>query len=346
MNRFVEPSAIGGFVRAPSSKSALQRALACAALAPGVSEILEATWSADSLAACGVAEALGASVEREADRAVVRGIPAAAFTAGTGPIAVSCGESGTALRMFSAVSALLPRTVVLAGEGTLARRPVGMVTDALRSLGAECSTDGGFPPVRVRGPLRGGRVRVDGGESSQFLTGLLIALPLALEDSIIEVERLVSRGYVDLTLDVIRAFGAQAERNADFSEFRVPGGQSYVPTAYRTEGDWSGAAFLLVAGALAARDRPVEITGLDPASSQPDRAILDALGAAGAAVESEEGIDPGPGLLPPLLPLRRDGLPGPLPSPGRPRGLLRGPNGPQRRGASAGQGERPRGRPF
>jgi 3-phosphoshikimate 1-carboxyvinyltransferase len=142
---------------------------------------------------------------------------------------------------------------------------------------------------------------VDGSGSSQFLTGLLIALPLArggvgsgipessVGESVIEVENLVSRGYVDLTLDVLRAFGVRAERSTDYSEFRIPGGQTYVSASYRTEGDWSGAAFLLVAGALAARSAPVEVRGLDPASSQPDRAILDALRSAGAGLELSPG---------------------------------------------------------
>lgn len=313
MNRSVEPSAIAGRIRAPSSKSSLQRALACAALAPGTSGISEATWSADSLAACGIAEALGARIERGPDRASVRGIPPTAFSnpgmPGGAPLVLSCGESGTALRMFSAVAALFSREIRLAGEGTLARRPLGPIEASLRDLGAECVTAGGYAPVRVRGPLRAGRVRVDGSGSSQFLTGLLIALPLARAPesdeargravsgtpgsspgaSVIEVENLVSRGYVDLTLDVMRAFGVRAERSPDYSEFRVPGGQTYVPAAYRTEGDWSGAAFLLVAGALAARGAPVEVTGLDPASSQPDRAVLDALRAAGAGLELAPG---------------------------------------------------------
>lgn len=317
MNRSVKPSALAGRVRAPSSKSSLQRALVCAALAPGTSEITEATWSADSLAACSAAEALGARIERGPDRALIRGIPPEALPDGGAlpetpdgtPLILSCGESGTALRMLTAVAALFHREILLGGKGTLTRRPLGPIEGPLRALGADCSTSGGFVPVRVRGPLRPGRVRVDGSGSSQFLTGLLIALPRArapgsggtrdrvaagypgssAEESVIEVENLVSRGYVDLTLDVMRAFGVRAERSVDYSEFRVPCGQTYVPASYRTEGDWSGAAFLLVAGALAARDAPVEVNGLDPASSQPDRAVLDALDAAGAGLELAAG---------------------------------------------------------
>lgn len=286
MNRFVEPSTVAGSLKAPSSKSSLQRALACAALAPGVSVLHNPTWSEDSLATAGVAEALGARVERAQGRVTVRGIPAAALSAATPePLSVSCGESGTCLRMFSAIAALFDREIELAGEGTLARRPVEMVVDSLRSLGVECSTREGLPPVRVRGPLRGGSVRVDASSSSQFLTGLLIALPLTGADSVITVDRLVSRGYVDLTLDVMRAFGARAASNEDYTEFRVPSGCPYRAAEYTVEGDWSGAAFLLVAGALAAREAPLEVRGLDAGSSQPDHAILDALRASGADVD-------------------------------------------------------------
>jgi 3-phosphoshikimate 1-carboxyvinyltransferase len=125
--------------------------------------------------------------------------------------------------------------------------------------------------------------------SSQLLTGLLIALPLAEDDSELEVEGLASRGYVDLTLDTMRAFGVAAERDASYGRFRVQGSQRYRAADFRVEGDWSGAAFLLVAGALAARGAPLRIEGLDASSSQPDVAILEALRAARARVEAATG---------------------------------------------------------
>ena len=277
----------------------MQRAIACAAMAPGVSIITNPTWCADSLAAMGVATALGADIQRHEDRVLVRG---GFGTGGQGNerIVTSCGESGLCMRMFSAIASLSPREVELCGEGSLARRPVGMVEGPLAELGVRCSTSGGFPPVRVRGPLRAGHASVDGSESSQFLTGLLLALPMAGGDSVLSVTDLASRGYIDLTIDVARAFGAEIARDPDFSEFRVRGGRPYVQTAYEVEGDWSGAAFLLVAGAIAA-GTPVpdgvngagspflEVAGLDASSSQPDRAIIDALRLAGASLESVEG---------------------------------------------------------
>jgi len=198
--------------------------------------------------------------------------------------------------MFSAVAALAPFEVELVGEGSLATRPVGMVEAPLKSLGAACTTASGLQPVVVRGPLRPGLVTVDAAESSQFLTGLLVALGAAGGPSRIEVERLASGGYVGVTLDVMRAFGAEATVDKAGQVFSLAG-TGYRPAAYEVEGDWSGAAFLLVAGAVAGLEAGLVVSGLSPASSQPDRAVLTALRSAGAAVEERGGavsVRPGP----------------------------------------------------
>jgi 3-phosphoshikimate 1-carboxyvinyltransferase len=191
--------------------------------------------------------------------------------------------------MFAPVAALFGGETELEAEGTLRRRPVRMIEAPLIQLGAACSTADGLPPVKVRGPLIGGRAIVDGRESSQLLTGLLVALPLAERDSLLAVEGLASKGYVDLTLDTMRAFGVEAERDADFREFRVRGGQAYRPADFRIEGDWSGAAFLLVAAAISSAES-LEVEGLEPGSAQPDRAILEALRLCGAEVEASPDI--------------------------------------------------------
>ncbi len=288
MRKSVEIREAGGFVRAPASKSSMQRAVACACLASeGESIIRSPSRSADCRAALRVAESFGAVVEDTGDVIAVRGITTQKQkTRVDDLLSVSCGESGLCLRMFSPIAALFDSKIELCAEGTLRSRPVDMVAEPLRSLGALCDTASGFPPVLVRGPLRGGRAAVDGRTSSQFLTGLLIALPLAEADSELEVEGLASRGYVDLTMDTMRAFGVCVERGADYRRFTIPGRQTYRPTDFTVEGDWSGAAFLLVAGAIAAEKRPVEVEGLDEFSHQPDRAVLDALKSAGADVSS------------------------------------------------------------
>ncbi|MDX9898999.1 MAG: 3-phosphoshikimate 1-carboxyvinyltransferase [Spirochaetia bacterium] len=286
----VEPSMVAGRVRAPSSKSAMQRAIACATMASGVSTLHNPSWCNDSIAAIAVASALGARIERLSDRLIIDG---GRLCERTEPISVSCGESGLALRMFSAIASLLSVPVELQAEGSLRYRPVGMIANPLESLGVSCHSASGLPPVSVCGPLRAGNATVDGSESSQFLTGLLLALPMARpalvgEGSRLSITRLASRGYIDLSLDVMRAFGAEVERDASYSEFTI-GCKPYEARQYEVEGDWSGAAFLLVAGAIAASGSGLLVEGLSAQSSQPDRAIIDALMMAGADVGSPPG---------------------------------------------------------
>lgn len=304
MTRSVEPGRIGGALPAPASKSATQRAVACALLAEGESLLLGPGRSDDCLAALGVARALGAKVEDRGGSWSIRGVGGpAAFGRAPGCRApggpdeapavreLRCGESGLALRMFAPVAALFPGETRLVAEGSLRRRPVSMVEAPLRALGAACSTEGGLPPVRVLGPLRGGRAVVDGRESSQFLTGLLVALPLAEGDSLLEVESLASPGYVDLTLGTMRAFGVEAlvEAEGALRRYRLRGGQSYKAREFRIEGDWSGAAFPLVAAAIAGRPEGLLVGGLEADSLQPDRGVTEALASAGASVEWEGG---------------------------------------------------------
>jgi 3-phosphoshikimate 1-carboxyvinyltransferase len=278
----VAPGTVSGRLRAPASKSHLQRLVLAASLADGESLLRNPGQSADGQACLGVIRALGSDVDRDGDLLRIRG---------GGPARsriLHCGESGFCLRAAAAVAALGGESFTLTGEGSLAARPADMVLEPLRQLGVQCATRGGLPPVMVRGPLAGGRALVDGSASSQFLSGLLLALPRALGDSELEVVGLRSRPYVRMTLDVLEAFGARVEADPDWSWFRVPGRQAYRTVDLAVEGDWSGAAFLLVAGAVAGE---VVVEGLEPGSAQADRAVLGALAAAGAQVGWE-----GPGL--------------------------------------------------
>ena len=283
MKKSLTTSEVGGSIRAPASKSSMQRAVACAALAEGESLLLNPSFSADCLAALSVAEGLGARIERRPDSVLVRGGLDLQAPEAQEVRRLSCGESGLCIRMFTPIAALLPGETLLEAEGTLRKRPLGMLEGALDSLGASCVTTAGLPPVRVRGPLRGGSSVIDGRESSQFVTGLLIALAAAEKDSRLEVEGLVSGGYVDLTIDTMRRFGVEASRLAN-GRFEIRGGQAYRPTRFEVEGDWSGASFLIVAGAIAATRGSLKVEGLSLDSTQPDRAILRAVEAAGAAL--------------------------------------------------------------
>jgi 3-phosphoshikimate 1-carboxyvinyltransferase len=309
MRKSVHPSSVEGAVQAPPSKSVMQRVTAAALLAEGrTTRIRNPSFCDDSLAALRIAGELGAAIRATLGEVVVEG--------GLGPRGreLDCGESGLCLRLFTAVAALCREDLVLSGRGSLLRRPMEMAERPLRDLGALCQTTGGFPPVRVRGPLAGGTAFVDGSTSSQFLSGLLMALPLAGRDSRLVVRDLKSRPYVDLTLQVLGECGI-AVGNEDYREFIVPGGQAYAPGDLEVEGDWSAAAALLVAGAVAGRLR---VSGLRPGSVQADRHVLAALGAAGARVrtfgdgaEAERGdlraftfdATDAPDLLPPLVAL-------------------------------------------
>jgi len=165
---------------------------------------------------------------------------------------------------------------------------MAMIEDPLRRLGVDCRTTGGKAPITIRGPMRGGSLELDSGGSSQFLTGLMLALPLASQNSELIVRDAVSLGYLDLTIAAARAFGVGIERNDDYSRFTIAGRQRYKATKYEVEGDWSSAAFLVVAAALAASDEGLVIRGLDKDSQQPDRAVLEAVSAAGALFEFQE----------------------------------------------------------
>ncbi|MBN2430745.1 MAG: 3-phosphoshikimate 1-carboxyvinyltransferase [Acidobacteria bacterium] len=270
----VHPSTVSGTVGAPASKSVLLRALAAGLLADGRTTLSGVSCCDDVRAGLGILRGLGAVVMEDEAVWTVRG-----------PLdpreqELDCRESGLCLRMFAPLAALSEREITLTVRGSLASRPVTMLERPLAGLGVRCTTNEGLPPVRVRGPLRSGTVAVDGRLSSQFLTGMLMALPLAGGRSILRVRQLRSRPYIDLTLNLLRDFGIQVSHEK-YETFDIPGGQRYQPRAYAVEGDWSGAAFPLVAGALAG---DVTVTGLDAASVQADRAIAAALTAAGALI--------------------------------------------------------------
>lgn len=290
MKKSLGRSAIGGSITAPPSKSSMQRAIACASLAHGESLLSNPSDSADCRAALGVAAGLGAALGQRGGRLSIRGArrKVADAVSDSAPRILSCGESGLCMRMFSPIAALFPGETLLEAEGSLRKRPLAMLDGALEALGASCRSTGGFAPVSVRGPLHGGVASVDGSESSQFITGLLIALAAAEGDSRIQVEGMVSGGYVELTIDTMRAFGVEVGRPSG-SSFTVAGGQVYKPAGFEVEGDWSGAAFLVVAASIAADRAPLRIAGLRLRSSQPDLAILEAARAAGASIQ--RGVD-------------------------------------------------------
>lgn len=271
--RWIKPSKIDGRVAAPPSKSMMLRATAASVLSREETLIRNPSFCADALAGLQIVEALGGRVERNARAVRIRG---------GGPLkgeVLNCGESGLSMRMFAPIAALFDRPLTLEGEGSLLKRPMAMMEKPLRRLGAACRSTRGFPPLRVKGPLKGGKVALDGSLSSQFLTGLLMALPFCPGDSEIRVTDLKSRPYAVMTISFLRAFGLTIDAEDHLENICIAGGQRFQKIDYQVEGDWSGAAFLLVAGALCGR---VEVSRLQALSGQPDKRILEALERAGA----------------------------------------------------------------
>lgn len=282
----IQPGTLKGTAKVPPSKSHTIRALALAALAGGDSEILSPLDSADGRSAREAARALGAEIE----------VGTSWKVRGTGGSlkppdgVIDVGNSGTTARIFTAVSALLDGSfAVLTGDEQSRRRPMNPLVEALNRLGGRAfSTRGnGCLPVVSGGRLRGGAAAVS-GVTSQFVTALLIAAPLGVGDSRINVIHLQEAPYVDMTLWWLERLGIRYEREG-YREFYVYGGQSYPPFCREIPADFSSATFLLCAAAMT--DSDVLLTGLDLSDPQGDKKVIDMLGAMGARIESgPEGI--------------------------------------------------------
>ena len=283
MNLIVHPSSLSGRLVAPPSKSHMQRLVAAALLADGESWIRNPSEAEDCWAAISVAAGLGAEIETGTDALRIRG--------GLNPRSeeLDIGESGLGIRMFSAIAALHNGPITLVAQGSLQQRPMTGIANGLSQAGVRVQLNHGCPPVALNGPLSGGNFEVDGSLSSQFLTGLLMALPVAENDSVIHVNNLKSRPYVDMTLDVLQQAGVSLHHK-DHSRFTIPGGQRFQPFDQTVAGDWSSGAFLLVLAALTG-DPFLEIDGLSNTPTQADQAVTGALLLSGAKLmRTETGI--------------------------------------------------------
>jgi len=254
------------------------RALAASLLCPGTSRIINPSFCSDAAAAQRIIFALGAHSETNGrDQLVNGGLKTAAAE-------LNCGESGLCMRLFTPVVALLDTPVVLIGEGSLNYRPMLGMEAPLQKMGAICTTDKGFPPVQVTGTIKGGKYILDASLSSQFVTGLLYALPLCHADSELTILNLKSKPYIAMTISLLKQFSITIQEEKDFTLLNIPGRQTYTPTSYRVEGDWSGAAFMLVAGAVSGE---IEVQDVSLDSLQADKKILKALESAGADISQQ-----------------------------------------------------------
>ncbi len=269
---------IHGTLIPPPSKSVTHRALVCSALAGGRSKIRSPLMSEDTDATRRVLGQLGVKISCRGGAWEVDG-----GTFGEPASDLHCGESGTTLRFVTALCSLVNGECKLKGGPSLSKRPVGPLVNGLRQLGVKCDSTGGLPPVTVKGNgrLPGGDAAIPGDISSQFVSAILIATPRGEKDTTLRLTTgLESRPYVELTMEVQRIFGVSVESSDDMEEFRIER-QSYRPADVTVERDWSAAAFLLGAGALAGR---VTVEDLNMRSSQADTAIIGILNEMGATI--------------------------------------------------------------
>jgi len=280
----IQPSTIQGTIRAAAGKSSMQRACSAALLRGGETLIVNPGNSNDDRAALDVIQKLGAAIRFEENGDLV------ISSNGVKPVnrEINCRESGLGIRMFTPIVALSAEPLIINGTGSLVTRPMHFFDEILPQLGVSIQSNEGKLPLQIQGPLKPTPIEVDGSLSSQFLTGLLMAFAASDANGVtITVKDLKSKPYIDLTLKVLEDFGWKVS-HTNYEQFTFHGSVARTTPgalAYQVEGDWSGAAFLLVAGAIAGG---ITVTGLDVFSTQADKAILQALIDCGCSLSVQE----------------------------------------------------------
>lgn len=269
------PFVPNGTVNVPPSKSDVHRAIICAAMANGVSRISPVALSNDIKATIGCIKALGADAVLENNVLTVDGTNMYKNKTAL----LDCGESGSTLRFFIPIAAVGNINATFVGKGKLPQRPIGIFTEALPKAGTVCKTEGGLP-LEIKGQLKSGIFEIPGNVSSQFITGLLLALPILEGDSeIVLTSPLESVGYIAMTIRTMKQFGVNIQ--ATEKGWHIKGGQSYKTCDYTTDGDWSQAAFFMVLGAVSGK---ITVKGVAKDSTQGDKKCAEILARFGAKV--------------------------------------------------------------
>lgn len=272
------PYTPSGTITAPPSKSDVHRAIICAALSGGVCTITPVALSNDIKATIGCVEALGAKTSIDKDILTVDGTDIFKNKSAT----LDCIESGSTLRFLIPVAAAGGIDAEFTGSGSLVTRPIGLYNDILPDKGVTLDSNNGLP-LKIGGKLKAGVFKVPGNISSQFISGLLFALPLLRGDSdIILTSPIQSAGYINMTIRTMEKFGIEVD--VTDTGWHVRGSQRYIPSDYKTDGDWSQAAFFLVSGAI---NGEITVNNLNTDSKQGDRKIAELLREFGAEVIQE-----------------------------------------------------------
>ncbi|EID3145089.1 3-phosphoshikimate 1-carboxyvinyltransferase [Salmonella enterica] len=276
---------VDGAINLPGSKSVSNRALLLAALACGKTVLTNLLDSDDVRHMLNALSALGINYTLSADRTRCDITGNGGALRAPGALELFLGNAGTAMRPLAAALCLGQNEIVLTGEPRMKERPIGHLVDSLRQGGANIDylEQENYPPLRLRGGFIGGDIEVDGSVSSQFLTALLMTAPLAPKDTIIRVKgELVSKPYIDITLNLMKTFGVEIA-NHHYQQFVVKGGQQYhSPGRYLVEGDASSASYFLAAGAI--KGGTVKVTGIGRKSMQGDIRFADVLEKMGATI--------------------------------------------------------------
>jgi 3-phosphoshikimate 1-carboxyvinyltransferase len=265
----IHPVILKGEILIPPSKSDSQRAILCAGLADGKSMLKNCGESEDELNMLKTITDLGAKVQRiDSNSIEICGINKFPLSK-----TIHVGESGLGLRLLTSICAAQDGEFMLEGSGTLLKRPMNFFDETFPKLYVDFSSNNGFLPFKINGPMIATSLTVDGSQSSQYISGLLMAFPFLDGKTSLIVENLKSIPYLEMTLKTVKAFGITIE-NQHFEEFIIAGNQHYLPAEYSIESDWSSASYWIVAAALGA---DILIKGLSMASLQADKKILEAL---------------------------------------------------------------------
>ena len=277
MSRTILPFKYQGSMMANPSKSHLQRAIVCAALAKEKTHFSIDNPSDDVAAALRLLPALGASFQN--------GIIHPSSSANRqDELILNVGESGLLLRLMSTIGLGFAKRLIIQGEGTLLKRSIVSLVDQLRAIGLQVASNNGSLPIVIEGEITNSSLSVNASDSSQVLSGLLISLSQRPFDSVVHVSALSSKPYIDLTLDVLKDFGVRI-RHVNYDIFYIEGNQSMSAQKINVEGDWSGASNHLVGAAISGE---ITMKGLSIVSTQADKCILNALVDFGSMVEAHE----------------------------------------------------------
>lgn len=264
MKAIVSPSEIRGVIQSPPSKSYTIRAFAAAMLTGGTTIIRHPSACDDAMTMLNILKESGCGLEVSDSQIAITG------TFRHLPEVINCGESGFVARLMLVFASLYQEVRTVIGCGSLLRRRFDDDFIVLQNAGIHCQSLDGLLPANVKGPLRPGEYVIEGSKSSQIISGLMMILPLLEGHSILRIHQMVSRPYVEMTARVTTQFGILTRITPD-DIIHIPGKQHYCPTDFTVEGDWSGAAFLIVAAWQAGE---ITISGLNPESLQADRYIL------------------------------------------------------------------------